>query len=402
MRQQLSARESPLHCVANTASVRYVSQCAADLCAYLCRLLASDLDGDLLQLVAPQHGAPGQDVSGGVADVIADPRSRATALGGQTSVSCADSLVIAPGMRFGGGGAGPGICVGGGGTSGLAGAQSESSLMLSEGNRNLYLISGQSGRRQATKQGRAADSAPALLMQTIQRQRAAAMSDLDFRNGPGKGGVIDSRMISADQDVLAHMGWLGGRSKGMNLRTLHLLDVLAAYFPYCKSGVTEALVCYLTAQHAVPSIDQYIQLLPKRSGFDFDLHVYNKVSQTPALLMVLEIISFSRDHLAKCWQHLKSLLATCIGLWCSAKEASLHRKHDPLLLLTRKVLQVISRAGWLSDPWTHLSVLLEHLAPAELVIRLQHLHSHVYCAVLHGCVLYMFYMNVLHMDCGRV
>ena len=77
--------------------MRYVSQCAADLCAYLCRLLASDLDGDLLQLVAPQHGAPGQDVSGGVADVIADPRSRATALGGQTSVSCADSLVIAPG-----------------------------------------------------------------------------------------------------------------------------------------------------------------------------------------------------------------------------------------------------------------------------------------------------------------
>ena len=82
------------------------------------------------------------------------------------------------------------------------------------------------------------------------------------------------------------MGPGGGGVDEFDLRTLHLLDVLAAYFPYSKIGVTEAVVSYLTAQHSVPSIDQYKEQLPKRSSFEFDLHVYNKVSRTPALLMV--------------------------------------------------------------------------------------------------------------------
>ena len=196
------------------------------------------------------------------------------------------------------------------------------------------------------------------LMQEIQRERQAATALLQ---GEGE-------TLAMDDDILSYLGV--GRAPGFeqfDLQTLHLLDVLGAYFPYCKAAMTEATVSELTAQHSVPSIDQYIELLPKRSGFEFDLHVYNKVSETPALLMVLDIISSSPPHFKRCWQHVKSLLATTIGLWHCAKESKLEKKHAPQLLLTRKVLQVMARAGWLQDPWSKVSEIVHELTPAELV-----------------------------------
>ena len=57
------------------------------------------------------------------------------------------SLLIAPGMNFGGGAAGPGMCVGGGGAGGVGGEHSEMLVSLGEANRNLYLLSGSGGRK---------------------------------------------------------------------------------------------------------------------------------------------------------------------------------------------------------------------------------------------------------------
>jgi len=58
-------------------------------------------------------------------------------------------------------------------------------------------------------------------------------------------------------------------------------------------------------------------------------------SDRQALLMVLDIISSSPPHVMRCWQHVRSLLATSIGLWHSAKDPKLEPKHSPQLLFTR-------------------------------------------------------------------
>ena len=57
--------------------------------------------------------------------------------------------------------------------------------------------------------------------------------------------------------------------------------------------MTEAVVSYLTGQHAEPSMAQYNEVLPKRSGFEFDLHVYNKISETPVTVCVIALMAAS-------------------------------------------------------------------------------------------------------------
>jgi hypothetical protein len=46
-----------------------------------------------------------------------------------------------------------------------------------------------------------------------------------------------------EEDLVCHLAEAGG---GIDLKTLHLLDVLASYFPYCKASVTEAVVAFRT------------------------------------------------------------------------------------------------------------------------------------------------------------
>ena len=48
----------------------------------------------------------------------------------------------------------------------------------------------------------------------------------------------------------------------------------------------DALLEHLATHHSVPSIDNYRELLPKRSCFEFDLAMLSKFSDTPSLLPV--------------------------------------------------------------------------------------------------------------------
>ena len=188
------------------------------------------------------------------------------------------SLLTAPSMGFLSGGAGPGMGVGGGGSGGLEGEPYNVNVRLGEMNRNLYLVSGGRGERKRGPSGVVGGALPAQgaqsssLMQKIQRERQAAMASLQggqARVNTSGEGVI----LPIDDDLLSYLGV--GRGQGFerfDLRTLHLLDVLGAYFPYCRSAVTEAIVSYLTAQHSAPSIAQYAEVRASERASERETH----------------------------------------------------------------------------------------------------------------------------------
>jgi hypothetical protein len=237
------------------------------------------------------------------------------------------SLLLAPGTTFGGGGAGPGVCVGGGGTRGVGSEHQERRVHLGEANRRLYDLGKSASLLLKGVPTGAGGAQSSFLLEKIQRERRAAMASLQAMGGASAGeAALKTMWPSADEDMLAVLrrGEPGAQhgNAHMHLKTLHLLDLMGAYLPYCRSAVTEAIVSYLTAQHSVPSIEQYKELLPRRSGYEFDLHVYSKISETPALLIVLDMISSSPPHFIKCWQHVRSLLATSIGVCARARSPS--------------------------------------------------------------------------------
>ncbi|KAJ1495701.1 hypothetical protein T484DRAFT_1761712, partial [Baffinella frigidus] len=64
----------------------------------------------------------------------------------------------------------------------------------------------------------------------------------------------------------------------------HLVDALVCCFDLHVSFATDALLEHLATHHSVPSIDNYKDLLPKRSCFEFDLAMLSKFSDAPSLL----------------------------------------------------------------------------------------------------------------------
>jgi len=153
-------------------------------------------------------------------------------------------------------------------------------------------------------------------------------------------------------------------------RQLHLLDTLKRCFETegWTCFVTDALLAHLNTHHTVPSIDQYKELLPKRSCFEYDVYIHSRFSESPSLLCVIGFISSDHSEFRRCWQVVRSLLASSLGYWHSIKDNKVDkRRHAGEITISCQLLESMGKAKWLSAPWNLLNEILPSLPPAEIV-----------------------------------
>lgn len=175
-----------------------------------------------------------------------------------------------------------------------------------------------------TAAGGAAAGGDGALIEKIRRERAAALS------------AIATPKHAFEQLVDGDVARL------MPGRSLHALDTICRSFHW-EGGtkfVADALLLHLATHHPVPSIDQYKELLPKRSNYEYDVCIYARFAEAPSLLCVLDIVSRDPAEFRRCWQVVRSLLASSLGYWHSIKDNRVDRsKHHGQMVISCQLLE---------------------------------------------------------------
>lgn len=102
---------------------------------------------------------------------------------------------------------------------------------------------------------------------------------------------------------------------GLGTVGLVLETILGCLSPMGHEALALKLVAQLTPHAAVPSMQQYLELLPQLSSFPRDIALCRKVDDNPMLWHILPIAASNPRQFCRCSELIIGLLASTIGRW---------------------------------------------------------------------------------------
>ena len=140
-----------------------------------------------------------------------------------------------------------------------------------------------------------------------------------------------------------------------------ILDIAGALLkntPNSYSRFTDILLTRITSAYPVPSDEQYLEILPRRSNYDFDVFTRKIFIQNPIFIGFLSILASCKSsnsflclfltcfildpvEFTKCFVIVKSLLANMIGDWNIVTNSGNDPDHVVVTIELLKTLQKV-------------------------------------------------------------
>lgn len=126
-----------------------------------------------------------------------------------------------------------------------------------------------------------------------------------------------------------------------------LLDIIQSILkkqPKIYHKFTDILLTRITSSYPVPSDEQYLEILPRRSNYDFDVFIRKIFIQNPIFIGFLSILADDPVEFIKSYIIIKSLLANMIGDW----NIITHLGNEPdHIFITIELLKVLKKVSFI-------------------------------------------------------
>jgi len=135
----------------------------------------------------------------------------------------------------------------------------------------------------------------------------------------------------------------------------------------CRMSVLTGLYldCINPILAPIPTVEQYQEILPKRTNFERDLYYQKIFSQSPILFAVLDLIAEVAVEFVRCLEVIRSLLANQIGAW-----NSLPLSQPSSLVPACHLVNLCRKAQWIPEPLCFCADIFPFISPSEITTLL--------------------------------
>lgn len=141
-------------------------------------------------------------------------------------------------------------------------------------------------------------------------------------------------------------------SNCINLNQKHLIGIL-----------TGTLLSLTDTTQPIPSMDYYNDLLPEKPIFERDIYVENIFLKNPFLFNILDIIAEYPPEFCRCFDIMKSLLASAIGSWNSE---IVEPRRSFWINHTLQLVKLLQKVEWIPPKMKNCGDIFVHIKGKEV------------------------------------